>query len=68
MKMKKIWIHRAKSFKEAKEFEDKYYLLKTPSERLSDVQFCRDQYFKIKGSKDEDRKGLRRVIRIFKQK
>lgn len=68
MTMKNIWLHKARSFKEAKEFEDKYYLLKTPSERLSDMQFCRDQYFKIKGIVDEGGKGLRRVIRIFKQK
>lgn len=65
--MKRIWVHKTKSFKKAKEFEEKYYLLESPQQRLSDLQFCRQQYFKIRGMTDEGRKGLRRVIRVAKQ-
>ena len=65
--MKKIWIHKADSFKEANEFDDRYYLLKSPKERLSDIQFCREMFLKIKGKASARRKGLRRFIRIIKQ-
>jgi hypothetical protein len=65
--MKKVWIHKTNSFKEAKEFEDKYYLLESPQERLSDMQFCREQYFKMKGIVNAGRKRLRRVIRVVQQ-
>ena len=63
--MKKRWIHKANSFKEAQEFEDRYYMQKSPEERLSDIQFCREQYFRIKGTKNAGRKRLRRIIRII---
>lgn len=63
--MKKIWIHKTNSFKKAKEFEDRYYLLESPQERLSDMQFCREQYFKMKGMPNEGRKRLRRVVRVI---
>lgn len=65
--MKKIWIHKARSFKEAEEFDDRYYMAESPSERLSDIQLCRELYFQLKGRKDESRKGLRRVIRVIQQ-
>lgn len=65
--MKKIWIHKARSFKEAEDFEDRYYRAKSPSERLSDMQFCREAYFKMKGRAHAGRRGLRRVIRIIQQ-
>lgn len=65
--MKKIWIHKTSSFKKANEFEKKYYLFESPEERLSDLQFCREQYLKMKGITDEGRKGLRRVIKVIKQ-
>ena len=65
--MKEIWIHKVNSFQTAEEFEDKYYLLKSPQERLSDIQLCRELYLKIKGKAYAGRKGLRRVLRIIKQ-
>ncbi len=64
--MKRIWAHKSNSFKEANEFEAKYYSLESPQERLSDIQFCRETYFKLKGIPSAGRKGLRRVIRIIK--
>lgn len=63
--MKKIWIHKANSFKEAQEFEDRYYMEESPEERLSDIQFCREQYVRIKGIRNAGRKRLRRVIRVI---
>lgn len=63
--MKKIWQQKHTSFKEAKEFDDIYYMSESPEERLSDIQFCREQYFKMKGIANEGRKRLRRVIRII---
>ncbi|RKY38750.1 MAG: hypothetical protein DRP76_04055 [Candidatus Omnitrophota bacterium] len=64
--MDKIVINKAKSFKEAQEWEDNYCISKTAKERLSDVQICRENYFKIKGI-NAGRKRLRRVFRIVKQ-
>lgn len=63
--MQKRWVHKATSFKEAKDFEDELYMRASPEERLSDIQFCREQYFKIKGIANEGRKRLRRVIRVI---
>ena len=64
--MDKIVINKAKSFKEAQDWQDNYYMSKTAKERLSDVQICRENYFKIKGI-NACRKRLRRVFRIVKQ-
>jgi len=59
----------ASSFKEAERLDDEYYIRESPEERLSDIQFCREQYFIIKGIDiDESRKRLRRVFRVIKQK
>jgi DNA polymerase III delta subunit len=67
--MKKVWIHKADSFADAEEFERNYYSKMSPSERLETVQILREVYFKLKkGSKDESRKGLRRVLKIAEQK
>ena len=65
--MKKIWVHKSYSFKEAQKFDDHYYMAESPSERLSDIQLCRELYFQLKGRKYAGRKGLRRVIRIIQQ-
>ncbi|OGW00929.1 MAG: hypothetical protein A3I04_06250 [Nitrospinae bacterium RIFCSPLOWO2_02_FULL_39_110] len=64
-----LWIKKARSFKEAERLDDEYYIRESPEERLSDIQFCREQYFIIKGIDiDESRKRLRRVFRVIKQK
>jgi hypothetical protein len=65
--MKKVWIHKTNSFEKAEELEERYHLFESPEQRLSDLQFCREQYLKMKGIKDESRKGLRRVIKVIKQ-
>lgn len=66
--MKKIWLNKADSFQKAEEFDDQYNLSLSPEERLSAVQLLREEYFKInKALKNENRKGLRRVLKIVKQ-
>jgi len=62
----KIVINKAKSFKEAQEWQNNYYISKPVKERLSDVQRCRENYFKIKGI-NAGRKRLRRIFRVVKQ-
>ena len=62
-----MWVNKAESFDAAKEYDNDYYLSMSEKERLETVQFLREEYFKIKkGSDDENRKRLRRVIRIIK--
>ena len=67
MKKKLIWVHKSPSFKEAEEFEKSYYTKMSPEERLDIMQQLREQYFKIKGSKNECAKRLRRSIKIIQQ-
>lgn len=63
--MKKWWVKKANSFKEAEHFDNEYYRQRTPEERLSDIQVCREMYFKLKGTNiNEIRKGLRRIFRV----
>jgi hypothetical protein len=63
--MKKIWIKKSQSFKEAQDFDTRYYHAMSLQERLEVVQFLRETYLKIKGrDKNESRKRLRRVIRV----
>ena len=63
---KKIWVRKFNSFKEENKADIKYYSSKTPEERLSDIQFCREQFPKLRGT-NENGKGLRRVFKIIKQ-
>lgn len=68
MRKKKIWMNKAHSFLEAERFDEQYYEVMSGKEKIDTIQFLREQYFKMKGLKDEDRKGLRRVIKLIKQK
>lgn len=64
--MRKVWIHRSNSFKEADNFDEKYYSNMTGIKRLEIVQFLRETYFKIKGQAGyEGRKRLRRSFKII---
>lgn len=45
---KKIYFHKTNSFKKAEKFAEDYYLSLTSSHRLSEVQLCREEYYKIK--------------------
>lgn len=63
--MKKIWIKKSQSFKEAQEFDARYYHAMSAQQRLELVQFLREIYHKIKGRhKNEIGKRLRRVIKV----
>ncbi len=67
--MKRIWVNKTNSFKDAENFDLEYYLSMTPLERLDIMQRLREDYFRInKGLKRESRKGLRRSIKIIRQK
>ena len=44
---KTIWINKADSFAAAEEFDDKYYRSHTAPQRLAEMQFLREQYFKM---------------------
>lgn len=65
--MKRIWIKKFKSFKEAEKFNQNYYSKMTPAERLDILQYLREIYSKIKGGKYAVGTGLRRVIKIIPQ-
>ena len=62
--MKKIWVNKANSFKEAEAFDSAYYMKMSKAERISTMQFLREEYRKIKAPRNENRKRLRRVIKI----
>lgn len=67
--MKKIWLKKSSSFKEASDFDDKYYSSMSGEERISIIQSLREQYWKIK-DKDKNNgntKRLRGSIKIIKQ-
>ena len=65
--MKKFWVNKASSFKQAERFDKYYYQSMSTKERLETVQFLRENFKIKKGRKDEGRKGLRRVVRIIQQ-
>ena len=66
--MKKNWVNRARSFEEAQNFDNAYYLSLTGAERVESVQFLREEFFKSRGLEfREDGKRLRRVFKIIKQ-
>ena len=71
--MKKIWVNKANSFKEAEEFDRRYYSQMGARERLETMQFLRETYDKFKkpgeshgkGLSYARRKGLRGFIKII---
>lgn len=64
-KMKRRWVKKTKSFKEAEKFERDYYFLMSGTERLENMQFLRELYRKFKQGKNENRKGLRGFIKVI---
>ena len=61
--MKKIWVNRARSFEEAQDFDNAYYLRLSRMERVESVQYLREEYFKSHGlNLREDGKRLRIVL------
>ena len=70
--MRRIWIHKAKSFAEAKKFDRQYYANMSAEERLSIVQDLRESHLKffpqkpIKKRKRENRERLCRITTIIR--
>lgn len=65
---KKIWAKKFYSFKAAQAAEISYYRNMTPEDRLSMVQFLREEYWKFNRAKgNANRKRLSRVFKITKQ-
>ena len=62
--MKKIWMKKANSFKEAAEFDSAYYAKMSKAERIDTMQFLREIYLKFKAPRNENGKRLRRVIKV----
>jgi len=64
---KKVWVHKASSFDEVSEFETRYYLSMSSSERLVTIQYLRELAFKLrkKRAHGEGRKRLRRIIKVI---
>lgn len=60
--MKKIWVNKTDKFNKAEEFDKRYYLSLPSEKRLETVQFLREIYHNIK---NENRKRLRRVIKVI---
>lgn len=65
--MKTIWVHKAKSFAEAIEYDRRYYAAMTPEARLEIVQMLREEYFRVHRVPHENGKRLRRVLTIIEQ-
>lgn len=64
--MKKVWVNKTGSFKDAEKFDRDYYFNMSASARLETIQLLREMYFKIKkGYIHESGKRLRRVIRVI---
>ncbi len=64
--MKKIWVKRPRSFKEAEKFDMDYSLYLSHTEKTRTMQVLREICRKINGNgRHENRKRLRRVIKII---
>ena len=65
---KKIWINKARSFKEAEEFDRSYYQHLSNDQRIEMMQVLREEYFESTGLlPNENGKRLRRILRVVKQ-
>ena len=63
---RRIWSNKSKSYKEAAEFDRKYYLAMTSTERLETMQLLREMLFKFgKYRRGKNGKGLRRFIKTI---
>jgi len=65
----KAWVRKPASFKEARAFDEEYYLSMTPAERLETMQFLREMHAKFHhgAEYEKNRKGLRRVVAFAEQ-
>ncbi|MBI4598097.1 MAG: hypothetical protein HY737_06855 [Candidatus Omnitrophica bacterium] len=64
--MKKVWVHKAKSFEDAERFDQRYYQAMSAKERVETVSWLRQIARKIKKTGHGGTR-LRRVIRVIQQ-
>ena len=63
---RRVWSHKSTSYKEAAEFDRKYYLAMTSTERLETMQLLREMLFKYERyRRGKNGKGLRGFIKII---
>lgn len=64
---RKVWVHKTNSWKEANEFETRYYSAMSRQERLDTMQLLREmaQRFGKGRPHGHHRKGLRRVVTVL---
>ena len=65
--MKKIWINKANSFKEAEEFDRKFWRQAGSHARFSAARECVKDYLQMKG-KNESSLRLRRSIQNIERR
>ena len=65
--MKRIWVKKPKSFKEAQHIDIDYYLSMSPSERLDTVQFLREilPKFKLGEKNEKNQKDYEEFLKLF---
>ena len=59
--MKKIWVHKAKNFKEAEEFDIKFWRQAGAQARFTAAWSIIQDYFKMRGM-DASKQRLRRTV------
>ncbi len=65
--MKRVWINKAKSFKEAEEWDRKFWRRAGAQARFAAAFECLKDYFKMKG-KDERSLRLRRSVQNIERR
>ena len=63
MSMKKVWVHKAKSFEDAERFERQYYQAMSRRERVETVDWLRQVARKFKKTGNGGTR-LRRVVTV----
>jgi len=64
----KVWLNKANSFEDARDFDSAYYQNLTSAERIETIQMLREAHFKSTGClSHENGKRLRRFFRVIKQ-
>ena len=66
---KQIWLRKCNSFEEAEKADLEYYMQMQPAEKLDTLQMLRESYyaFNLKKGNNENRKRLRRSLKIIQQ-
>ena len=65
---RQIWFRKCSSFEEADKADLDYYMQMPPEEKLNTLQLLRESYpLTNRDNKNENRKGLRRSVKIVQQ-